>query len=105
MNVTAPIAEEFSEEAFLAGVAELCATDPTVSQIGAATLLALHLDICSDSRTFSRLFGIEHALVLRGVTELADGVFVTVADRNARTQRTTIALTEGGRSLLSRASL
>jgi hypothetical protein len=101
MSVTATAAEDFSEEAFLAGVAQLCAEEPTLSQVGAAILLALHLGICADSRTFARLFGIEHALVLRGVTELADGVFVTVTGRNARTQRTGLALTEGARSLLA----
>jgi hypothetical protein len=105
MNAMASVAEEFTEEVFLAGVGKLCAADPVVSQIGAAIILALHLGICADSRTFSRLFGIEHALVLRGVTELADNVFVTITDRNARTQRTTLALTEGAKSLLSRASL
>jgi hypothetical protein len=99
------MAEDISEEAFLSGVAELCATDPTLSQVGAAILLALHLGICADSRTFSRLFGIEHALVLRAVTELTDQVFASIVDRNARTQRTTIALTEGARSLVGRTSL
>jgi hypothetical protein len=105
MNAATPAAEDISEEVFLVGVAKLCATDPTVSQIGAAILLAQHLGICADTRTFARLFGIEHALVLRAITELADQVFVTITDRNARTQRTTLALTEGAKSLLSRALL
>ena len=99
--MTAAPTDEVSEEAFLASVAELCAAAPELSQIGAALLLALHLGICSDSRTFARLFGIEHALVLRDVTELADAALITIVDRNARTQRTTLALTGRAETLLT----
>lgn len=63
--------EEVTEERLLDLVGRLCAADPALSAVGAAILVALHLGIASDSRTFSRLFGIEHALVLREVTELS----------------------------------
>jgi len=99
--MSAAAARHVTEEAFLASVGELCASAPELSQIGAAILLALHLGICSDSRTFARLFGIEHALVLRGVTELTDATLVTIVDRNTRTQRTTLALTEHAEALLT----
>lgn len=98
--MTAAAAQDVSEEAFLAGVAELCAAAPSLSQVGAAILLALHLGICSDSRTFARLFGIEHALVLRAVTELTEANLLAVSDRNPRTQRTTFGLTSASKDLL-----
>ncbi|AHB47900.1 hypothetical protein W911_05130 [Hyphomicrobium nitrativorans NL23] len=99
-------AEDFSEERFLGHVAEVCTAEPSLTPMGASILLALHFGICHDSRTFSRLFEISHALVLREVTTLAEERnFVTVLDRNPRTQRTSFALTGIALFLLTRAIL
>lgn len=103
MTATAePTASE--EERFMALVADVCAADPRLTPVGAGLLAALHLGVCSDSRTFSRILGIAHALVLREVTALADGGLLRIASRNDRTQRTGIALTDDGQRLASAAS-
>ena len=88
----------YSEEAFLQIVDNLRVQAPSLSALAAAILAALHLEICRDSRTFSRLFAIPHALVLREVTGLSgDAVrLVTIVGRNPRTQRTELALAAAG---------
>jgi hypothetical protein len=97
-------ASDITEDQVLARVAELCAADPALSEIGAALLVALDLGIARDTRTFSRVFGIAHALVLREVSLMSgdDGAFLEVLARNERTQRTELALTEKGHALLLR---
>lgn len=79
---------------------------PAVSPVGGGILAALHLGITQDSRTFARLFGIAHAIVLREVTELTERQsLVTITYRNSRTQRTELALTGPGQELLLQAQL
>ncbi len=96
--------EDISEEQFLGHAAEVCAAAPFLTPMGASILLALHFGICADSRTFARLFEISHALVLREVTTLAEQHdLVTIVERNPRTQRTALALTDAAQALLSRA--
>lgn len=98
-------ADEISEERFLALVDELRAATPTLTPIGAGVLVALRLGACDDSRAFSRLFGIEHALVLREVTELAETGLLTIKDRKQRSQKASFALSEISAALLARTSL
>ena len=88
----------YSEEAFLQIVDNLRLQAPSLSALAAAILAALHLEICRDSRTFSRLFEIPHALVLREVTGLSgDAVpLVTIVGRSHRSQRTELALAAAG---------
>ena len=87
-----------SEEAFLEIVGHVRVQAPELSPLAAAILVALHLEICRDSRTFSRLFAIPHALVLREVTGLSgDAVpLVTIVGRSHRSQRTELALAAAG---------
>ncbi len=103
--MSAAAASDISEEQFLASVAEVCAVEPVFSQIGAAVLVAINLGIARDSRTFSRIFGVAHALVLREISDLSTGdrAVLKVISRNDRTQRTELALAESGRQLLVRA--
>lgn len=97
---------DISEEQFLALVADLCAAAGDLTPLGAGVVLASYLGIASDSRTFSRLFGLAHALVLREVTALADERgLIDIVERNARTQRTMFALTDRARAVLSQAGL
>jgi hypothetical protein len=72
-----------------------------VSALGAGLLAAVELGIATDSRSFSRLLGIEHALVLREIALLsaADG-YLLVTARNPRTLRTSLALSPRTLSLL-----
>jgi DNA-binding MarR family transcriptional regulator len=102
MSALAP--SDVSEEQFLAIVAEVCAADASLSSVAAGVMAAIHLGISKDSRTFSRIFGVAHALVLREITGLSDDRgLVRIASRNDRTQRTELALTDKGQELLSSA--
>ena len=97
-------ADDVSEERFLALVDELREATPTLTPIGAGVLVAVRLGI-GDSRTFSRVLGIEHALVLREVTELAETGLLAITDRKQRSQKASFALTEISATLLARTSL
>lgn len=87
-----------AEERFMALVAEICSAEPGLTPLGAGLLAALHLGVCRDSRSFSRLLAVAHALVLREVADLSSRELLRVVSRNERTQRSELALTaEGGR--------
>ncbi len=60
--------------------------------MAAGIVVAIDLGI-ADSRSFSRLLGVEHALVLREIADLSgpDGLIVVTA-RNEKTLRTSLAL-------------
>ncbi len=76
-------------ERFLALVATAQEGDPALSSIQAAIMVAADLGIASDSRTFARILGIEHALALRELNALADMAgYLTIVKRDARTLRT-----------------
>jgi hypothetical protein len=92
------------EAAFLGAVDAIVDAAPGLSPLHAGLVAALGAGIASDSRSFARIFGLAHALVLRAVTEIAgDDGFVAVAGRDARTQRTRMTLTELGRAAFARA--
>jgi hypothetical protein len=61
--------------------------DPRLSGIQAGMIAAVDLGIASDSRTFSRLLGIEHSLVLRELTDIP-GDWLQVTSKDERTLRT-----------------
>jgi len=71
-----------------------------ISPLAAGVVVAINMGI-ADSRSFSRLLGVEHALVLREIAHLsgADGL-ITVTDRQAKTLRTSLTLSERGAQLL-----
>lgn len=93
-----------TEDRVLSLVGRLLSADPTLAPIGAAVLAAVHLGLCADSRTFSRAFGIAHALVLREVSDLAETrSLLAIVGRDARTQRTSVTLTEASQALIARA--
>lgn len=94
---------EVSEDQVLDLVGAIRFVDPAIAPVGAGLMTALHLGIAKDSRTFARLFGIAHALVLREITALTEYHLLTIVGRNARTQRTEIALTEAGERIMTRA--
>jgi hypothetical protein len=73
---------------FLALVATAQEGDPALSPLQAAILVAAQHDIASDSRSFARLLGVEHALVLRELLALAErGDVLTITKRDPRTLR------------------
>ncbi|EEY05551.1 hypothetical protein B989_02253 [Brucella sp. 56/94] len=72
-----------------------------LSGLGVGIVAGLALDIASDSRTFARVFGLAHALVLRELTALAQtGDYVRIRQRDARTQRTHYELGQAGHRLV-----
>ena len=76
---------------YFAEVERQCESDPTLSSLAAGILAGLALDIAHDSRSFARLLGVEHALVLREVDQLAATFRLAVTGRDARTSRVSYA--------------
>ncbi|MDO9418181.1 hypothetical protein [Pararhizobium sp.] len=73
------------EETYLALVETIIrASDQTLNGLSAGVLAALHMDIASDSRTFAKLYGIEHALVLREITVLESRGLIVALRRDGR---------------------
>ncbi|MET3660407.1 hypothetical protein [Aquamicrobium ahrensii] len=88
--------------AFVAIAEGLARLDQRLSILQAGFLAAAHLGIAHDSRSFSRLLGIEHALVLREITALSEaGDLLEVTRRNARTMRSFFAPGAAGERLLA----
>ncbi len=76
-------------EAFFALIEQKVARDLRLTPMQAAIIAALELGIAGDSRTFSRLLGFAHALVLRELTALAErGDTLRIVAREERTLRT-----------------
>jgi hypothetical protein len=72
-----------------------------ISPLAAGIIVAIDMGI-TDSRSFSRALGVEHALVLREIAHLSDtDGLVTVTGRQPKTLRTSLALTERGTLLLN----
>jgi hypothetical protein len=71
-----------------------------ISPLAAGIVVAIGMGI-DDSRSFARLLGVEHALVLREIAHLSgpDGL-ITVTGRQTNTLRTSLALSERGALLL-----
>ncbi|MDP4023103.1 hypothetical protein Q8W71_10750 [Methylobacterium sp. NEAU 140] len=82
------MSENASEAAFTAALDRVRAARPDLDAIEAGILAALDLGLPGDSRAFARTFAVEHALVLRALTGLAEAGLVAVTDRDPRTQRT-----------------
>jgi len=95
------VSEAPDSELFMSRVEALVGDEALeLSPVGAGIVVAIDMGI-ADSRSFSRLLGVEHALVLREITNLTghDGL-VTVLERNPRTLRTSLALSQRGALLL-----
>lgn len=89
------------EAEFLAFVDSIKEGSDRISRLGAGIIAALQLGIASDSRSFVRLLGVAHALVLREVSILGqDEGFITIERRETRTQRVHYSLSSKGRKLL-----
>lgn len=88
-------------DTFLAAADTIAALRPELSLLEAGVLAGLHLGLAADSRSFARVFGVEHALVLRAVEELAGGALLAVTARDARTQRTRYEASPAGRDVFA----
>ncbi|MDR6950727.1 putative regulator of Ras-like GTPase activity (Roadblock/LC7/MglB family) [Ancylobacter sp. 3268] len=87
---------------FMKEVTALVAEQPELSPLDAGVLIALVHGVASDTRSFARLFGIAHALVLRAASELEDRFGLVATDHlRVKTQRRRLVLTEAGHLLLS----
>ncbi len=90
--------EEQSAAAFMAAVEQIRqATSQELTATGAAILLAIHLDIATDSRSIANRLGLAHALVLREIAALSPR-YVRVTKRDARTQRSFLEATAEGQA-------
>lgn len=89
-------------QTFLTATDTIAELRTDLSMLEAGLLAGLHLKLASDSRSFARVFGVEHALVLRALDSLSGTTaLVTLTDRDNRTQRTRYAPSETGEALLS----
>lgn len=86
---------------YMALVDALEAQSGRISRLGAGILAAAALEIASDSRSFARILGVAHALVLREIADLsADGDYISIVKRDERTQRTKYELNAAGVRLI-----
>ncbi|KJF68501.1 hypothetical protein [Rhizobium nepotum] len=93
------MAEEQSAASFMAAVEQIVqGSSQVLTATGAAILLAIQLDIATDSRSIAKRLGLAHALVLREITILSPR-FVRVTKRDARTQRSFLEATTEGQAL------
>ena len=95
------MSEAPDSEVFMARVQALLQQESAqISPLAAAIVVAVDMGI-ADSRSFARVFGVEHALVLREVADLSgpDGL-VAVRERHPKTLRTAVALSARGELLL-----
>ena len=87
---------------FVALVEAIRRQDATLSPLGAGIITAISEAIVDDSRTFARLFGIAHALVLREINLLCGPQGpIQIVRRDARTQRTHLQLTVNGNTFMA----
>lgn len=92
------------QEEILALVSSLVETvEADLSPLGAAILLAVELEIAKDSSSFSKIFDVAHALVIRECVALDEELgAIAIDQRNERTQRLHYGVTEFGRSWLDK---
>lgn len=94
------------EAEYMAFVDALMTASRSLTGLGAGIVAALALDIASDSRTFARLLGVAHALVLREISVLGqEHGYVRIRQRDPRTQRTRYELNAAGQRLVEEAKL
>lgn len=78
---------------FLLLVEERQAKDPRLTALQAALIVGAEEGIARDSRTFARLLGVAHALVLRELNALVEmGGSLRIEKREVRTLRTFYAV-------------
>ncbi|KAB2697868.1 hypothetical protein F9K79_15470 [Ochrobactrum sp. Kaboul] len=88
---------------YMALVEKLAGHAQDLSSLGAGIVAALALGVASDSRSFARVLGVAHALVLREVNLLgADGGYIVITQRDPRTQRTRYELSPAGGQLVGK---
>ena len=96
--------EEQSAAAFMAAVEQIVqGSSQALSATCAAILLAINMDIATDSRSIANRLGLAHALVLREISALSPR-FVRVTKRDARTQRSWLEVTAEGQALAALSS-
>ncbi|MEA1833864.1 hypothetical protein U8607_17395 [Methylobacterium durans] len=98
-------AETYLAQTFLAETDRIADLRPDLALLEAGILAGLRLGLAADSRTFARIFGVAHALVLRALATLAGpAALLALAGRDARTQRTRYGLSPAGEALLGGAA-
>jgi len=90
-------------ERFMAQVERITVAQPHLTQLQAALIAAALLGIAQDSRSFARLLGLAHALVLRELNALAEAGLVEITRRDPRTMRAFYATAPAAAGLLEAA--
>lgn len=86
---------------YMALVDAIEAQSGKISRLGAGILAAAALEIASDSRSFARILGVAHALVLREIAALsAEGGYIDIRKSDERTQRKWYDLNTAGIELV-----
>ena len=86
---------------FMAATDAITALRIDLTRLEAGLLAGLHLGLAADTRSFARVFGVEHALVLRALETLAgEAGLLVIVERTPRTQRTSYAATGEGQAVL-----
>lgn len=93
-----------TSENILKDIDALCELGPdSLSQMGAAILLATNQGLATDSRDFAKKFDLAHAMVIRECAILADELgLIKISKRDERTMRTYYNVTEQGMGLLEK---
>ncbi|MBO0129730.1 hypothetical protein [Agrobacterium burrii] len=96
--------DEKSAASFMAMVEQMQqGSSQALTATGASILLAIHLEIATDSRSIANRLGLAHALVLREIAALSPR-FLLVTRRDARTQRSFLEATAEGQALAASSS-
>ena len=95
------MSEAPDSEVFMSRVDALLGSGTSpMSPLAAGIVVAIDMGI-ADSRSFARALGVEHALVLREIAQLAEPRgLITVTGRHDGTLRTSVALSDRGAQLL-----
>lgn len=73
--------------AFLSEVEQICNDRPEIGTLAGGILAGSRLGLTSDSRSFAKMFGIEHALVVREVWRLIRLGLLALEGCDERTRR------------------
>lgn len=88
-------------QTFLAATDTIAAMREDLSLLESGILAGLHLEIAADTRSFARIFDVEHALVLRAVEALTGHGLLTETERNQRTQRARYTASPDARAIFA----
>jgi len=97
------MSDNANAERFMAQVERIAVAQPHLTRLQAALIAASLLGIAHDSRSFARLLGLAHALVLRELNALTETHLLEITRRDPRTMRAFYAAAPAAAGLLEAA--